>query len=439
MDSDACTITDKINWTLTALPVKSLKEHAKNPRQIGKEQLARLSSLIDKFGLIDKPIVNADMTIIGGHQRIKVLKKQRAKSVDCWLADRQLTEDEIDELCIGLNLHQGSWDWEVMANQWDALKLLDYGFTEEQLLGASLEAEKILSADDDEEDGTLSPAKDEDAITKPGDLYTLGDHRLICGDSTDPDVVTKLLDGAEPILMVTDPPYGVEYDPAFREKASVRLGRNKAQGKVQNDDRVNWALAWHLFPGSVAYTWCASWFLPDVAKSLDEAEFERKSLIIWVKQHFALSRGDYHWQHEPCWYAVKKGHQHNWQGARDQATIWEIANLNAFGGKKEDGEERTAHSTQKPIECMARPIRNNTAPGEGVYDPFLGSGTTLIAAEKLGRKCYGIELSPAYCDIIVRRYVRHCKKANVTSKVSRNGDEIDPHQFDKPDTESQHG
>ena len=174
----------------------------------------------------------------------------------------------------------------------------------------------------------------------------------------------------------------------------------------------------------MAYTWCASWFLDEVAQSLKNSEYEIKSLIIWVKQHFALSRGDYHWQHEPCWYAVKRDHPHNWQGSRKESTVWEIANLNCFGKSKEEGEERTCHSTQKPIECMARPIRNNTAQGEGIYDPFLGSGTTLIAAEQLGRICYGIELSPSYVDVIVNRWVKYMKKHNKPFLIKLNGQEI---------------
>jgi ParB-like chromosome segregation protein Spo0J len=141
---------EKINWALQELPIKSLKDHTKNPRQIGKDQLARLGNLIDKFGLIDKPIVNADMTIIGGHQRVKVLKKQKAKTVQCWQSDRQLTDEEVDELCIGLNLNQGRFDFEILANEWDVLKLLDYGFTEEQLLGTCKEAEEVLAADKQE-------------------------------------------------------------------------------------------------------------------------------------------------------------------------------------------------------------------------------------------------------------------------------------------------
>jgi DNA modification methylase len=224
--------------------------------------------------------------------------------------------------------------------------------------------------------------------------------------------------------MVTDPPYGVNYDPKWRNDVKGAHKPIKAAGSVQNDDKVNWSLAWHLFPGSVAYVWHAGKFCSEVEKSLTESEYEIISQVIWIKQHFALSRGDYHWQHEPCWYAVKKGHNHNWQGARDQATTWEISNLNCFGKSQADGEERTAHSTQKPIECMARPIRNNTAIGEYVYDPFLGSGTTLIAAEQLGRILFGVELSPAYCDIIVKRWKDYMIKNNKSFYIKKNGENV---------------
>jgi DNA modification methylase len=332
-----------------------------------------------------------------------------------------LDERELEEAVIRHNKNTGEWDFDILSDltQWDMMSLIDWGFEK----GDFPEVE-IVEPEGEEDEDSLEPGDDKDAITQLGDLYELNEHRLVCGDSTLPEYVEKCLGGAEPILMVTDPPYGVEYDPNFRDEANVRHGKNKAKGKVQNDDKVNWSLAWYLFPGSVAYVWHAGKYCGEVEKSLTDSDYEIISQIIWIKQHFALSRGDYHWQHEPCWYALKKRHKHNWQGARDQATTWEISNLNCFGKSKEDGEERTAHSTQKPIECMARPIRNNTAKGEGVYDPFLGSGTTLIASEQLFRVCYGIELSPAYCDIIVERWKNYMIKNLRAYAIKRNGELI---------------
>ncbi len=409
-----------INWTLVKRKISDLKEHPKNPRTLSKDQAKHLKTSLDKFGLADKPIINQDGTIIGGHQRLKILSDMGYNEVECWYPDSELAEDEVDELNIRLNKNTGDWDWDILANEWEQQDLYEYGFTPEELgIGAEIET----CEEDDSE--ILEPAKDEDAITKLGDVYELNEHRIICGDSTMPDVVEKVLNSETPILMVTDPPYGVNYDPKWRNDVKGAHKPIRAAGKVQNDDKINWSLAWNLFPGSAAYIWHASLFTSEVHKSLIESGYNIKSNLIWVKQHFALSRDDYHWQHEPCWYAVKEGHQHNWQGSRKESTLWEIANLNCFGKSKEEGEERTAHSTQKPIECMARPIRNNTADGEGVYDPFLGSGTTLIAAEQLKRRCFGIELSPAYCDIIVNRWKNYMEKQKKPYVIKRNGEVFD--------------
>ena len=405
-----------INWKLELRKIKDLKPHPKNPRKLSKHDAEHLQKSIEKFGLIDKPIITKDGIIIGGHQRIAILKKmgKAGDSVECYVPDREIEQKDIDELCLRLNRNLGEWDWDILANQWEIDELFDAGFDPEELANSDI---KNLDAIE-EDSGILEPSKN--PKTKLGDLYELGDHRLLCGDSTLPEAVSKVLNGSEPILMITDPPYGVEYDASWRRVAGKR--KQLTAGKVQNDSQVNWSLAWCLFPGSVAYVWYPSLHTFEVYKSLSDSEYEIVSNIIWVKQNFTLSRGDYHWQHEPCWYAVKKGHKHNWQGARDQSTIWEVASLSAFGANKDD--ERTAHSTQKPLECMSRPIKNNTSEGESVYDPFLGSGTTLIAAEQLNRKCYGIELDPAYCDIIVDRWISYRNKMGKSNKVKLNGNFI---------------
>jgi DNA modification methylase len=400
-----------IKWTLQKFNIKDLKDYYKNPRTLTDEQFIQLKISLEKFGLIDKPIVTQAGLIIGGHQRKRVLEKLGVKEIECYVPDKEMTEKEIEELNIRLNKNTGEWDFEILANQWNTKDLLDWGFKEEDF--------NMGPVEDIEEDESeiLQPPAEADIITKLGDIYTLGDHILVCGDSTDPEDVKRCLGENEPILMVTDPPYGVAYDASWRGGISGKGKR--AAGKVQNDNQINWSLAWHLFPGSIAYVWHAGKFASEVQKSLEKVEYEIISQIIWVKQHFALSRGDYHWQHEPCWYAVKKEHNHNWQGARDQTTTWEISNLNAFGKNQED--DRTCHSTQKPLECMARPIKNNTCIGDQVYDPFLGSGTTLIACEQLNRKCFGIELDPAYCDVVIKRWIKYRQKQGKTYSIIRNG------------------
>jgi DNA modification methylase len=236
------------------------------------------------------------------------------------------------------------------------------------------------------------PEPAETAVSALGDIWCLGPHRIACGDSTDPATVGALLGDAKPHLMVTDPPYGVEYDPEWRH----RLGVNKSnkRGKVKNDERANWAEAWALFPGNIAYVWHGALHAATVAESLERERFAIRAQIIWAKERLVMSRGDYHWQHEPCWYAVRE--KGNWTGDRKQTTLWTIPS----GGQ----DAETKHSTQKPVECMRRPILNNSSPGDPVYDPFLGSGTTLIAAQTTGRTCLGLEIDPAYADVAVRRW-----------------------------------
>jgi DNA modification methylase len=240
-------------------------------------------------------------------------------------------------------------------------------------------------------------------VSKRGDIWTLGQHRLCCGDATSAEDVERLLDGAKPHLMVTDPPYGVDYDPAWRERKLDTWPR--AVGLVQNDDEADWSEAWKLFPGDVAYTWH-----PAGAKSaehlmaLNKVGFEARMEIIWAKPHFPIGRGNYHVQHEPCWYAVRKGKTAHWQGSRTESTLWQIDNASAFKGSRGEGDERTGHSTQKPIECMKRPIENNSQPGDAVYDPFVGSFTTGVACEMTGRRCYAMEIAEQYVDVGIIRW-----------------------------------
>ena len=247
-------------------------------------------------------------------------------------------------------------------------------------------------------------------ITQPGDLWVLGDHRLLCGDSTKAEDVDRLLDGREPFIMVTDPPYGVEYDANWRNEADLANGKPygaRAVGRVTNDDRSDWQESYELFPGEVGYVWHppgATQF--EFFRSITAAGYEVRMQIIWAKQQFPIGRGHYHLKHEPCYYFVRKTKAAGgakWNGSRTETTLWEI---------DKPVKSETGHSTQKPVECMARPIRNHGGKNDDVYDPFLGSGTTLIAAEQLGRRCYGLEISPAYCDVIVQRW------ENLTGKTA---------------------
>ena len=269
------------------------------------------------------------------------------------------------------------------------------------LLGMSDDDLEALLRDPDAL-GADGPVEGEDAVPElpvtpisvPGDLWQLGSHRLICGDSTAANVVGRLLGDVKPQLMVTDPPYGVEYDPGWRNKAGAAA--TKRTGKVLNDDRADWREAWSLFPGDVAYVWHGALHAATVAESLTVTGFNIRSQIIWAKDRLVLSRGDYHWQHEPCWYAVRAKGKGHWAGDRKQTTLWQIANR--------DQDADTVHGTQKPVECMRRTILNNSSTGQAVYEPFMGSGTMLIAAETTGRVCFVVELNPAYVDVAVERW-----------------------------------
>lgn len=406
----------------TFIPISKLKLNDKNPRKIDKDQFEKLCNNIQKdpeyFSMRPCLVneINGEKIVYAGNQRLRAAKKLGMKEVPCIITN-DIPEDLLKRRIVLDNITHGEHDYDILSSLYDPIELIELGMKEHEL---HLDATTLIEGEPEEENEILEPGKDEDAQTKLGDIYELNQHRIVCGDSTLPDYVSKCLNGAEPILMVTDPPYGVEYDPGWRDVVGKGC---RAKGKVQNDDKINWSLAWHLFPGSIAYVWHAGKYCGEVEKSLTDCDYEIISQIVWNKENFAISRGDYHWKHEPCWYAVKKGHPHNWQGSRKESTVWEITKIGSFGRLKEE-DERTAHSTQKPIECMAKPIRNNTAQGEGVYDPFLGSGTTLIAAEQLSRICYGIELSPAYVDIIVNRWKNYMEKNGREYTIKRNGERI---------------
>jgi DNA modification methylase len=296
---------------------------------------------------------------------------------------------------------RASWDPEQLS---DELRELEFAGFDLDLIGFEPgQLETILAGlgSSGLTDPDSVPEVPDQPVTQRGDIWLLGDHRVGCGDSTSGADVAQVLAGSEPHLMVADPPYGVSYEPSWRARRGLGAGK-LAHGKVLNDDRGDWREAYALFPGYVAYVWHGALHGNVVAADLAACGLQLCAQIIWVKQHFALSRGDYHWKHETCWYAVRAGKASHWRGDRTQTTVWEIANNNPFGNQQR--EQSWGHGTQKPVECMRRPIANNSRPSQAIYDPFLGSGTSLIAAEMTGRVCYGLEISPAYVDVIVRRW-----------------------------------
>jgi len=378
---------------LESWPLDRLVPSPRNARLHSAAQVAEIAGSIRAFGFTNPVLIGEDGDIVAGHGRLAAARQLGLSEVPVILL-KGLTELQRRQLMLADNriaLNAG-WDIEMLSLELKDLAavgadLSKLGFTSKEL------SEALAGGGEggftDENDVPLVADK---PITRPGDIWCLGRHRLACGDSTDAAMVKALIGDRCPVLMVTDPPYGVAYDPTWRHRAGVN--RSERTGKVRNDERADWEGAWALFPGNIVYVWHGALHAATVAESLVRQGFNIRAQIIWAKERLVIGRGDYHWQHEPCWYAVRtKGH---WTGDRKQTTLWTIAS----GGQ----DTETVHGTQKPVECMRRPIQNNSEPGEAVYDPFLGSGTTLIASQTTGRVCLGLELDPAYVDVSVRRW-----------------------------------
>jgi DNA modification methylase len=383
------TMTRRSGPEVRTMKLAALAPAPYNPRTITQEAARGLRASIRRFGLV-QPIVWNRKTkhVVGGHQRIEALKSLGKTDAQVVVVDLPETEEKALNVTLNNPAITGEFTdgLQAILAELSAYSGLEF---EELQLDALLDIDPTEIIEDEVPELPRKP------VTKLGDLWILGGHRLLCGDSTKPADVSRLLAGATSRLMVTDPPYGVSYDPRWRTEAAKRgllsYGPRR-EGKVQNDDRVDWQEAWQLFLGDVAYVWHAGVFAATTASQLETSGFEIRSQIIWRKPTFPISRGHYHWQHEPCWYAVRHGATANWIGDRSQTTVWDVAGR---------CETKTDHGTQKPVEVMARPIRNH----EGdVYEPFAGSGTTLVAAEQLSRRCFAIEIDRAYCDVVVARW-----------------------------------
>lgn len=365
----------------------------RNARTHSDAQIAEIAGSIRAFGFTNPILVGADGDVIAGHGRLAAARVLGLADVPViplsGLSEAQRRQLILADNRIALN---AGWDVEMLNLELKDLSDLGadlemLGFTAQELAAALHPPSEGLT--DEDEAPVVAPV----ATSQPGDVWCLGPHRLMCGDSTDASVVKALLGDVVPNLMVTDPPYGVDYDPEWRARAGLNKSTSKL-GKVRNDDRADWREAWMLFPGNVAYVWSAPGpLLVSSFESLVAADFEVRQQIIWAKDRFALGRGHYHYQHEPCWYAVRS--TGNWTGDRSQSSLWQIKS------REDDGH---GHGTQKPVECMRRPMLNNSSPGQAVYEPFLGSGTTLIAAQSCGRVCFAIEIDPLYVDVAVRRW-----------------------------------
>jgi DNA modification methylase len=395
----------------TQIALDRLEPAPWNPNRVSDEILGKLRRSIEGFGVVENLVVRPHPTVAGsyevisGNQRLKLYRRLRLGSAPCHVVE--IDEARARVLAQTLNRTRGQDDPEAYAS------LVEKVLTQlslEEVLGYLPESEYSI-------DRLLaefgSPARsDADALipgeppaqpaSKPGELYELGPHRLLCGDATDPEHVRALMQGERATLMATDPPYGISLDHTWRDGVRQPPGSARA-GRIANDDRCDWREAYELTDAPVAYVWQSALHACEAWASLVAAGFEVRQQIVWVKDVHVLGRAAYHWQHECAWYAVRKGKNAGWRGGRDQTTVWHAPSpIMPLGAKDDDAV--TAHPTQKPLVLFERPILNHTKPGEVVYEPFAGSGTQLIAAEKLGRRCFALELDPGYCDLIRQRY-----------------------------------
>ena len=395
-------VTQDMTWG--SLPIDSLKPAAYNPRKKlkkGDKEYEKIKKSIVEFGYVDPIIVNFDGTVIGGHQRLTVLSDLGYKEVQC-VQVRIDDENKVKALNVALNKITGAWNEELLADLMVDLQDADFnldltGFEApeiDQLF--SKVHNKEVKEDDFDVDGELTKP----TISKQGDIWHLGKHRVICGDSTKPETYQLLLGDKKANLVVTDPPYNVNVE--------------ETAGKIKNDDMSDTDFFQFLFNMFVnversmeddasIYVFHADTEGLNFRKAFKDAGFYLSGCCVWKKNALVLGRSPYQWQHEPVLYGWKQKGKHQWFSDRKQTTIWE------YDRPKSSKE----HPTMKPVQLMAYPIQNSSMRGTLILDPFLGSGSTLIAADQTGRICYGIELDEKFVDVIVKRYMEATEKSDV--------------------------
>jgi len=393
--------------------ISDVKLNPNNPRLIKDDKFKKLVQSIKDFPeMLDiRPIVvNADMVVLGGNMRLKACKEAGLKEVPIIMADN-LTEEQQREFLIKDNVSGGEWDWDMLANEWDTEKLDEWGLD----LPVDLSVQEVLEAEED--DYEVPNEINTDIVI--GDLVEIGEHRLLCGDSTDSDQVAKLMNGEKADVVATDPPYNVALGVESVEQAKARNRRTDGL-IIQNDKMTDSEFLdflqsvfnsyfLNMKDGSPIYVFCP---LEDGAflNSFLNSGLKLQSILIWLKNSIVMCRKDHHYKHEPILYGWKEGAAHKWYGGHDKSTIIEC------NKPPRNGE----HPTMKPIELMQIVIERSSKVKDIVFDLFLGSGSTMVASHQLKRKCYGMELDPKYCQVIIERM----RKLDTTLVIKKNGDVI---------------
>jgi len=393
----------------------------------------KVAASIKEFGFRQPIVVDRDGVIIAGHTRLLAARKLGLLEVPVHVAEN-LTPSQVKayRLMDNRSHEETDWDVELLGPELAELKDLAFDLT---LTGFdACELDDLLRDPDADEQANEVPAPPENPVSISGDLWLCGPHRVLCGDSTLPEAVGRLCGPAEPLLLVTDPPYGIELDSEWRDRAGLNGAgpaepsymKKRTEGhqntSISSDTRADWSEAFALVPSlQVGYIWHASKFTREVLDGLLRIGFVHHQQLIWNKGRTVLTRTHYWFQHEPCWYVRKKNAP--WFGKPgENSTIWDSPSPKFIMGGSD--EEKFDHPTQKPVELMRRPILNHTRRGEVVYDAFLGSGTTLVAAELTGRVCCGMELDPKYVDVIVMRWEKLSGKKAVLDGDGRSFDQM---------------
>jgi site-specific DNA-methyltransferase (adenine-specific) len=385
------------------LPIWKIKNNPNNPRLVKDDKFKKLVKSIQDFPeMLDKRpiIVNEDMIVLGGNMRLKACNEAGLKEVPVIVAN--WTEEQERQFIIKDNLGYGEWDWEIIANEWDADELNDWGLDIPDFV-PTVELDAVEDDFDVPEGGIET-----DIVI--GDLFEIGEHRLLCGDSTQTDTFEKLMQGEMADMVVTDPPYNVAYEGGTKEKLTI------ANDSMSNDDFYKFlydfysALTTAVKKGGAIYVWHASSEVVNFAKAMVDAGWLLKQQLIWVKNSMVMGRQDYQWKHEPCLYGWLDGASHNWYSDRKQTTVIE------WDKPLRNGE----HPTMKPIGLFGYQIENSSKIGDIVIDAFGGSGTTIVACEQLKRKARVIEYDPKYCQVIVDRM----RKLDSSLVIKKNGQVI---------------
>ena len=414
-------------------PIDRPIPYARNSRKIPERAVDKVAASIKEFGWRQAIVVDKDGVIICGHTRLLAAKKLGLLQVPVHVADN-LTPAQVKayRLMDNRSHEDTDWDLELLGPELEELGALDFDL---KLTGFDQhEIDRLLVDSDQEDRANEAPPLPDNPVTRLGDLWLCGKHRILCSDATSPDAVARLLGERKPRLMVTDPPYGISLDSEWRDRAGLngcgpaepsymkKRTAGHTETKISGDTRADWSEAFALVPSlEVIYAWHASVHTSEVLAGLLRIGFLYPQQIVWNKGRTVLTRTHYWYQHEPCWYVRKKNAP--WYGkAGENATIWDAVSPKfIFSGSD---EQKFDHPTQKPIELMRRPILNHTRRGELVYEPFLGSGTTLAAAELTDRVCLGIELDPKYIDVVVERWQRLTGKQATLDGDGRTFDQI---------------